>query len=71
MHCNAIITINYITDMHPLPLTLERKPKAWTVLQRLTRANNFPYTLTQKLDSQLLHTLNTHDGTMKTQNIKT
>lgn len=47
--------------MHSLPLTRERKQRTWTVLQHLARANNFPYTLTQKLDSHLQYTLNSHD----------
>jgi hypothetical protein len=35
--------------------------KEWTVIQHTARANNFPYTLAQKLDTQLQYTLNSHD----------
>jgi len=61
VHCDTIITVNYVTGTHSFPLTLERKQKAWTVLQHIARANNLPYALTQKLDYQLQHTLNSHD----------
>lgn len=47
--------------MHSFPLTLERKQNAWPILQHIARANNLPYALTQKLNYQLQHTLNSHD----------
>lgn len=43
----------YIIRMHLLPRTLERKQKEWTIIQHMTRANNFPNALIQKLNSQL------------------
>jgi hypothetical protein len=40
-------------------------------MKHIARANNVPYTLTQKLDSQLQHTLNSHDRDNDNPNFKT
>ena len=62
----------YITRMHSLPLTLERKQKEWTTVHYIAQTNNFSHTLFQKLNSQLQHRRSGYDRNSNTnRNIKT
>jgi hypothetical protein len=56
----------YITIMHSLPLTPKRQQKEWTIIQYIAQTNNLPYTLIQKLNSQLQHRQNNYNGNKNT-----
>jgi hypothetical protein len=56
---HKIATFRYITRMHSL--TPKRQQNEWTTIQYITQTNNFPYTLIQKLNSQLQHIHNNYD----------
>jgi len=43
------------------PTHTRMETKGMDRIKHIARANNFPHTLTQKLDSQLQHTLNSHN----------
>ena len=61
----------YITRMHSLPLTPERKQREWTVLQYIAQSSNFPHTLIQKLNSHLQHKHNYERNNNTVRDIKT